>query len=69
MEQLLKELQQEETQQQGLYSNESIDLELHGKFNKSSSETYNDFLKVKGSTLKEMLISQKNECVNTTQSM
>ena len=69
MEQLLKELQQEETQQQGLYSNESINLEFHGKFNKSSSETYNDFLKVKGRTLKEMLISQKNECVNTAQSM
>ena len=43
MEQLLKELKQEETKQQGLYLYESIDLEL---FNlKSSSETFNDLLK------------------------
>lgn len=52
MEQLLKELKQEETQQQGLYLYESIDLEL---FNlKSSSETFNDLLKVKGRILKEI---------------
>ena len=53
MEQLLKELQQEDTQQQGLFSHESIDLELFRKFNKSSLEIFNDFLKVKGRTLKE----------------
>lgn len=52
MEQLLKELKQEETKQQGLYLYESIDLEL---FNlKSSSETFNDLLKVKGRILKEI---------------
>ena len=52
VEQLLKELKQEETQQQGLYLYESIDLEL---FNlKSSSETFNDLLKVKGRILKEI---------------
>lgn len=52
MEQLLKELKQEETQQQGLYLYESIDL---GLFNlKSSSETFNDLLKVKGRILKEI---------------
>ena len=52
MEQLLKELKQEETQLQGLYLQESIDLEL---FNlKSSSETFNDLLKVKGRILKEI---------------
>lgn len=52
MEELLKELKQEETQQQGLYLHESIDLEL---FNlKSSSETFNDLLKVKGRILKEI---------------